>query len=175
MAKKVALLIAHKDYQPTEYGIVNEILTSNNVETITASDEPTVATATDGSTTDVDTTIDRLNPVELDGLFVIGGKGALDCLDNPTVHTLLQQMMTLKKLYGAICISTRILAKAEVLAHKKATGWNKDDQLQDIFNQHDAKYIREPVVTDGLVITADGPESAGDFAEAILKAIKILK
>ena len=39
MNKKVILLIAHEGYQQIEYGVTREILASNNVTIITASDE----------------------------------------------------------------------------------------------------------------------------------------
>jgi protein deglycase len=173
--KVVVLLIAHQGYQPVEYGMTHDVLTSANVNVVTASDQPGVATATDGSTTPVDITLNQINPVEYNGLFIIGGQGTLTCLDNSIVHTLLQQMLALKKPYGAICIAPRILAKAEVLARKKATGWNKDNELDNIFKHHDVTYIRQPVVTDGQVVTATGPSDAGDFAQAILKVLGIVR
>ncbi len=169
--KKVVLLIAHEGYQQVEYGIPREILASENIDVITASDQSGTATAKDSSTTVVDLTIEQLNAMQIDGLFIIGGPGALDCLDTPAVHSLLQQLMALKKPYGAICISTRILAHAEVLAGKKATGWDEDDELTKIFASHDVIYEKHPVVIDGNVITATGPDAAQAFAQAILKVV----
>lgn len=172
MAKNIVLIIAHQGYQQTEYNIPKKILTDAGIKIITASDEPGVATAKDSSTTSVDITIDQLNPADYDGFFLIGGPGALDCLDNATMHTLLQDIAKLKKLYGAICISPRILAKAGVLAHKKATGWDDDNKLEPIFNHHKVIYTRQPTVVDGNIITATGPSAAEEFAQAILAALQ---
>lgn len=174
MAKKVILAVAHQGYQSIEYGITAEVLKSSGVTVYTASDEPEVAVAKDGSTTVVDLTLDQINPLLYDGLFLIGGPGALECLDNTIVHTLLQQMMALKKAYGAICIAPRILAKAEVLGGKHATGWDGDNKLESIFLQHAVLYQHKAVVIDGTTVTATDPHAAQDFAHAILHVLGIL-
>lgn len=170
--KKIVLLIADKDYQPIEYGVTKEILSENpSLEILTACNKPGKAVATDSSTTQVDLTINQLNPHDIDGLFIIGGSGALEALDIPAVHTLLQEMMALNKLYGSICIASRILAKAGVLGGKRATGWDGDNNLSDIFLEHAVTYTKEPVTTDGLVVTATGPQAAEKFAQSINKIV----
>ncbi|MBA3751324.1 DJ-1/PfpI family protein [Candidatus Dependentiae bacterium] len=172
MAKHtIVLLIAHEGYQQIEYGVTAEILKSENVQVITASNQLGYATAKDTSSTSIDMTIDQINPTLYDGLFIIGGPGALDSLNTPLVHGLLEQMMALDKPYGAICISSRILAQAHVLAGKKATGWDEDGALEEIFKDHGVIYSKEPVVTDGKVVTATGPDAAQEFAQAILQVL----
>ena len=74
--------------------------------------------------------------------------------------------------YGAICISPRILANAGLLRGKRATGWNGDGELQEIFSSQNVTYEQSAVVTDGRVITADGPMSAGEFGQAIVDLMK---
>ena len=69
--------------------------------------------------------------------------------------------------YGAICVSPRILAKAGVLHGKRATGWDEDGKLKYVFEKRDVVYEYAPVVTDGRIVTADGPASAKEFGEAI--------
>jgi protease I len=172
--KTVILLVAQEGYQPMEYGVTQEILASAGVGVITASNKPGVALATDSSTTMVEMTLEQINPTLYDGLFLIGGQRALEFLDNSVVYTLLQEMKALNKLYGAICISPRILAHAQVLGGKKATGWNKDHQLETIFKKYAAIYVPQEIVVDGNVITASGPEASQAFAQAILKALGLL-
>ncbi len=169
--KKVVLLIAHDGYQQVEYGVTLEILASENIHVITASDEAGVAFAKDSSSTNVDITVQQILPMEIDGLFLIGGPGALTCLDTEPVHQLLQNMMALNKPYGAICIATRILAFAQVLGGKKATGWNEDHELEALYKRSAATYVHEPVVIDHNLVTATGPEAAQAFAQAILKVL----
>ncbi len=172
MKKNIILLIAHEGYQQVEYGVTREILASeSNIHLITASDEAGTALAKDCSSSVVDITVEQIKPTECDGLFIIGGPGALACLDTKPVHALLEQMMALGKPYGAICISSRILAAAGVLGGKKATGWDDDKKLAGIFKKHGVTYVEQPVVVDGTVVTATGPEAAQSFAQAILKVV----
>lgn len=168
----VILVVAHTDYQPVEYGVTYDILASNTIQVATVSNKPGVATATDGSTTVVNNTLDEINPINYQGLFIIGGKGALEHLNIPVMHELLRQFKALGKPYGAICIAPRILAQAQVLGTVKATGWDDDHELARVFERYGAQYTRKAVVTDGLVVTAQGPEVVQDFAEAIIRVVQ---
>lgn len=172
--KKIVLAVAFEGYQQLEYGIPREILTSNDLEVLTASDKPGVATAKDGSTTEINLTLNDIVPSLIDGLFLIGGPGALEHLDNKIMHNVLQQMAALKKPIGAICISPRILAKAQVLSGKEATGWDGDNKLKEIFNMYNVIYVPQAVVTDGLIVTATGPDASQEFADAILKLLNLI-
>jgi protease I len=170
--KKIGLIVASNGYQPVEYGVPQEMLATDGFKVITISDRAGVALAKDSSTTIVDITVDQVNVVDFDGIFAIGGPGALECLDTPRVHDIFKQMQILKKAYGAICISPRILAHAGVLAGKQATGWDDDNKLSEIFSKHGVQLTNQPVVVDGNVITATGPQAAQEFAIAIVKILK---
>lgn len=170
--KKVALLIAHEGFQQVEYNIPKKLLTEKGIIVTTVSDEPGIATGKDLSKTKIDITIDKIDPQDFDGLFIIGGPGALDCLDNNIVHSLMKKAANLKKIFGAICISPRILAKAGLLTNKKATGWNGDNKLEEIFEQYNVDYVKKPVVIDDNIITATGPLAAEEFANAIIKSLE---
>ena len=172
MTKTVVLLVASDGYQPIEYGVTKDILSTNkDIKILTASDKPGTATASDTSSTQVDLTIDQIDPHTIDGLFIIGGPGTLTWLDTPEVYKLLQELMALNKPYGSICIASRILAKAGVLGNKKATGWDGDDKLTGIFEKHAVNYLKEPCVVDGNIITATEPSAAASFGKSILKVI----
>lgn len=84
----------------------------------------------------------------------------------------LQEIAQTGMLFGAICIAPRILAHAHVLSGKKATGWNHDQKLQDIFANAGAVYVAQPCVVDGNIITADGPKSAEIFSERIIEFLQ---
>lgn len=171
--KKVALLIANDGYQAKEYNNTKEVLVSDGVHVITVSNLPGLAMASNGDGAEIDSTLDQVHIAELDGIFLIGGPGALTHLDNPAVHNLLHDAQALNKAYGAICIAPRILAHAGVLKNKHATGWDEDHALANIFKEHKVTYIKKSVVTDGKIVTAEGPEAADDFGAAIAAAIKL--
>ncbi len=73
---------------------------------------------------------------------------------------------------GAICVSTRILAHAQALKNKRATGWNGDNALGGIYKEYDVQYVPKDVVVDGLIITATGPNVAREFGEQIITLLQ---
>ncbi len=169
--KKVLFVVAHEGYQPHEYGEPRRILEDAGISVVTASDAGGVATGKDGSTTTVDVELKDVQAADYSGVFMIGGPGALEHLDTQEVNRVYNEAMLHEIPYGAICISPRILAKAHVLVGKRATGWNGDGALEHIFAQNNVEYVGEPVVVDGNVITADGPDSADAFGRAILEQL----
>ena len=171
--KKIVLIIANEGYQSTEYGIPKQLLREANAQVITASNKPGGAIAQDQSTTKVDITLNYLDThvTDYDGIFFIGGPGALENLDNSTSYSIIAQTKKHNIPYGAICVAPRILAKGYGLEGKKATGWNNDNALETILTGFGAIYTPHPIVTDGLVVTASGPEAAKEFAEGIIRVI----
>lgn len=169
--KKVVLIIAHEGFQHIEYRVPKKILEDAGFSVATASDKAGKATGKDGSTQTVDLLLEDVNPKSVDGIFFIGGPGALVHLDNQESYRILNEAMILGKAYGAMCISSRILAKAHVLTQKKATGWDGDNELVGIFLQNNVEYLREPVVIDGNVVTASGPEAAEEFGQGMVSVL----
>lgn len=168
---KVLLVIASQGYQPIEFGVPRDILKDAGIVVETASNKSGKATAADCSQINVDHLIKDVDVSPFDGIFFIGGGGALENLDNQASYDLLNKAAKAGKFFGAICISPRILAKAGVLTGKKATGWDGDNNLAGIFAEHDVVYVKKPVVVDGKIITAVGPSAAQAFGDAIVKEL----
>jgi len=170
--RKVLLIVAHDGYQHIEYGEPKKILEDAGFEVVTASDQLGDATGNDGSKTKVDVLLNRINPTDYEGIFFIGGPGALERLDNDASYAIAQDALANNLPFGAICISPRILAKAGVLDGRKANGWNDDGELHGIFEEHNVELVEKPVVIDGKLITAIGPSAAREFGEAIVLVLK---
>ena len=171
MGKKLLFIVAHEGYQAIEFGESTKVLTNAGHAIVVASDKPGTATGHDGSKVAVDCTVDEVDVNHYDAVFFIGGPGAMEHLDNQTSYAIAQQAAALGKPFGAICISTRILAKAGALQSKQATGWDGDSELADIFAAHEVIYRRTPVQVDGTIVTAVGPKQAQQFGQEILKII----
>lgn len=165
---KVLLIIAHDGYQPTEYAEPKKILEDAGFTVITASDKPGKATDKDGGSAHVDLTLDQVNPEDYDGIFFIGGPGALEHLDNEHSYKIIKTASEKHLPLGAICIATRILAKANALTRKRATGWDGDNELKELYETYDVKYLPEPVVVEENIITAVGPTAAKTFGQEIV-------
>ncbi|MBI4993024.1 MAG: DJ-1/PfpI family protein [Candidatus Magasanikbacteria bacterium] len=183
MFKKILFIIASEGFQPIEYGDAKKVLEAAGHQVVAVSDMAGKAIAKDGSAVEVDLIVSELNARRdlspalssaeerehnYDGLFFIGGPGALEHLDNEDSYKLLREWQKTGKPYGAICISPRILAKAGVLQNKKATGWDSDGELARIFADNGVEYVRQPVVVDGNVVTGNGPSAAREWGEKII-------
>ncbi len=169
--KNVVLVIASEGFQPIEYGVTKDVLEEAGVIVTTASDKSGGAVATDNSVVPVDIAVDDIDVADYDGIFLIGGSGAMTMLDNGSVYKLFKEAERRSMPYGAICAGTRILAKADVMIDKQATGWNGDNALLAIYNGHGVTLIDKDVVIHGLLVTAVGPTSAEAFGKAIIRVL----
>lgn len=166
--KKVALIIAEQDFRDEEYQIPHEVLLAAGF------DVQTVSTTTDwvvgklGLKVKPSTLITELSPEELDALIFIGGGGSEQYFADPVSHSLAQSMVKLDKVLGAICIAPVILAKAGVLAEKKATVF--PDGIPEL-KAGGAEYTASDVEIDGKIITGNGPEAAQAYAEALVNLL----
>jgi protease I len=168
---KILFIIAHEGFQPLEYHEPKKIAQEAGLTVITASDKTGNATDKDGGTTPVDLTLSQVNVQNYEGIFFIGGPGALDHLDNEESYRIIRDAVEKYVPLGAICIATRILAKTGVLTHKRATGWNGDNELEKIYALYDVIYLPEPVVVADNVITATGPSAAKTFGQEIISLL----
>lgn len=170
---KVLMVVAFDGYQHIEYGIPKHIIEDAGFQVVTASDKSGFAVAKDGSTTQIDITLDKVNASYYAGIIFIGGPGAMEHLDNNTSYKIIQDAVKQDIIIGAICVSTRILAKSGVLTNKYATGWNDDNQLNAIYKEYNVKYVtQDDVVIDDNIITATGPAAAQQFGDSFVKMLQ---
>lgn len=164
----VLLIVAQEGFQTKEFHDTKRVLREAGHNVISASIEKGIAVSHEGVEVPVDVALRDVRAEDYDAVFAIGGPGALKFLDNDEMRHVMREVEGCAGMpYGAICIAPRILSKAGVLRGKRATGWNNDGKLESILSNGGARYEHLPVVTDGRVITADGPSSAEAFGHAI--------
>lgn len=171
--KKIAMLIAFREFRDEEYFLPKEILESAGAEIKTASTEKGVAIGADGGEAKVDFLVEETNPANFDAIVFVGGPGALKYLDNEKSYQLAQKTIEADKILSAICIAPAILAKAGVLNGKKATVWSSplDKSAVKILEENGAIFQKDSVVVDGKIITGSGPEAAEEFSQALIKIL----
>ena len=189
--KKIAMIIAHRDFRDEEYFVPKEILEGAGAEVKTASNQMGRALGADGGEVEIDLLVKDLNPAEFDDLqrksshnsiqsissfdaiVFIGGPGCLGNLDNENSYQVAKETVSQNKILASICISPIILAKAGVLKGKKATVWSSpmDRSPVKILEENGAIYQDELVVVDGKIITGNGPGAAKEFGEAIVEVL----
>ncbi len=170
-AGKILLIVAHEGYQPIEYNEPKKILEDGGFTVITASDKSGTATDSEGGKTHVNLTLSQVKVTDYDGIFFIGGPGALEHLDTKESYRIIKDASQKYLPLGAICISTRILAKANALTRKRATGWNGDNELEKFYASYEVIYLPEPVVVTENIITATGPAAAKTFGQEIISLV----
>jgi Putative intracellular protease/amidase len=171
----VLLIIASQGYQPMEYSQPKKILQENGFKVVTASNKPGTATTNNGEIkTHVDITTDKVNMQDYQAVFLVGGPGALENLDNEITYKIVQQAKELGKPFGSICISTRILAHAGVINSKNVTGWDGDNELTKILKDAGAIYVKQRCTLDPSenIVTAVDPSCAQEFGKKILEVLK---
>lgn len=172
---KVALVIAPDQFRDEELTTPQQAFVSAGAEIKIASTRKGEAQGMLGATATVDTLISELNADNLNCVVVVGGMGSPEYLwDDKDLHTILKKIEAQDKVIGAICLSGAVLAKAGVLNGKRATVYSVPDSLKAL-SDGKATYVQEHVVQDGRVITADGPEAAPAFAEALVKELSKVK
>jgi len=185
------MIVAFKDFRDEEYFVPKEILETAGAEVKTASNKMGRAIGADGGDVEIDLLVENLNLAEFDDLqrksshnsiqsissfdavIFIGGPGCLENLDNENSYKVAQETVSQNKILASICVSPVILAKAGVLSGKRATVWSSplDRSPVKILEKNGAIYQDQSVVTDGKIITGNGPAAAKKFGQAIVKAL----
>jgi protease I len=171
--KKIAMVIAFRDFRDIEYFIPRDALQRVGAQVVTVSSQKGTAIGADGGDAEIDLLISEINPADFDAVVFVGGPGALRYLDNEDSYQVAKETILQDKLIAAICISPVILAKSGVLSGKKATVWSSpmDKTPVRILEQNGAIYQDEEVAADGKIVTANGPAAARRFAEKIIEVL----
>ncbi len=168
----VLLIIAQNGFRDEEYFKPKQILESAGYKVVTASAQAGLARGKLGGTTQADISIKDVKVEEYAGIIFIGGPGAADYFVDKTALDLAKEAYEKDKVVGAICIAPGILARAGILKGKKATVYPSE---LDTLKNKGAHYINRPVVVDGKIITANGPDAAESFGKEIVKLLGAAK
>jgi protease I len=134
-----------------------------------ASTRPGIAVGMLGAKVAVECTVQQAEPASYDALVIAGGAGSPTHLwDSAPVLDLVKEFHRAGKLLAAICLSGAVLARAGVLKGKRATVFPTERAMLEL-KRGGATYVDEPVVEDGFVLTASGPDAAAAFGAALIK------
>ena len=102
-------------------------------------------------------------------VIFVGGEGIyyLKLNEDPDYTGLAKKAAMQNKLVGAICLGPWILADAGLLEGKEATAAETD-----YIKSKGAVVSDQPVVQDGNIITANGPDASREFAKAVVAALE---
>jgi len=173
--KKILLIVAPEKFRDEEYQVPYDYFTSHGAHVTVASTKKGTATGMFGTKAEAMKTIAEVKASDYDAVVFVGGAGV------PIVRADVKAIALAKEakdrpVLAAICWAPTILAKAGILVGKKATVWKGDDAeygttTDKVLQKHGAFFTGDEVTVDGNIITANGPNAAQKFAEAIEKQL----
>ena len=171
MSLKVLYVIAPERFRDEELLEPKRLLEQRGATVTVASTRGGTATGMLGAKVGLDCTLQQAEPESYDAVAVAGGAGAPGHLwDSEPLRAIVQSLHASGKPVGAICLSPPVLARAGILAGKRATTFPADRALLEL-KRGGAIYVEEPVVLDGTIITASGPEAAAAFGQTLVRLL----
>jgi protease I len=173
MTDPKVLIIASNGYEEAELFVPLERLRASGCEVKVAAPSlaPIQATVLDvpGRSISPDLTIAQARAEEWDALLIPGGLINPDFLRTEAdAVALVRGFVGEGKVVGAICHGPWLLVEADVLRGRRVTCWRS---IRTDLRNAGAEVVDAPVVTDGRLVTAVGPDDAAAFADALLAAV----
>jgi protease I len=168
---KVLYVIAPERFRDEELLEPKRILEQDGATVTVASTRGGIATGMLGAKVTPDCTLQQADAKSFDALAVAGGAGApVHLWDSEPLRTMVKALHAAGKPVGAICLAPPVLARAGILAGKRATTFPADRALVEL-KRGGATYVDEPVVLDGTIVTGSGPEAAAAFGQTLSRLL----
>ncbi|HNT27825.1 MAG TPA: DJ-1/PfpI family protein [bacterium] len=173
--KKILMIIAPEKFRDEEFAVPHAHFAALGAQVTVASTRKGTATGMFGAKAEATATLAEVKATDYDAVVFVGGAGVPTVRAEPRAVEIAKEAKGLPVL-AAICWAPTILAKAGVLAGKKATVWKGDDAeygmtTDKMLEKNGAKFTGEEVTVDGNIVTGNGPAAAQKFAEAIEKRL----
>jgi protease I len=168
--KRVVMVIAPVVFRDEEYAEPKEVLESRGADVVTASIRRGLCVGKLGAEATAEIDLAEALEREWDAVVFVGGGGAEVFFDDPAAHALAASAAHSGSVLGAICIAPSTLAHAGLLSGRRATAFPSQ---QDDLVESGATWTGEAVTVDGRIITANGPEAATAFGEALAEALDL--
>jgi protease I len=160
-------VIAPERFRDEELLEPKRVLERHGVAVTVASTLSGTAVGMFGAEVAIDCSVREAQAADYDALAIAGGAGSPAHLwDSEPLLVLVQAFRREGKPVAAICLSGVVLARAGVIRGRRATVYPTPRAILEL-KKAGATYVGEPVVVDGPVITASGPEAAAAFGLAL--------
>ena len=145
------------------------LLEAGAVVTLVGSGSAQVYKSKLGLPVSVQTSAERVDPKDFNGLIIPGGYAPDHMRRYPSMVRLVKEIFEAGKVVAAICHAGWMLASAEVVRGKKVTSFFaiKDDLIHA-----GAEWVDQEVVVDGNLITSRKPDDLPAFMRAVITALK---
>lgn len=166
--KRVVMVVAPQQFRDEEYEHPREVFLARGADVVTVSTRPGECVGRCGAIALAEAAIGDVDPDTFDAVIFVGGAGSAVYFDDERAHELACNIARRGGVVSAICIAPSTLAHAGLLRGRRATAYpTQEDDLV----AHGARWSDGPVEIDGKIITANGPDAARAFGEAIADAM----
>ncbi len=168
---KILYVVAQENFRDEELFIPLEIFKNEGIHVDIASVRKGPVKGSKGGQAEANFSLADVSMIHYHAIVIAGGPGALSLDGNPELNRLFSEAVKHDRLICAICIAPIILAHSGVLNDHSATVWDNNGEQVKIFREHGIIYLEDDVVVDRLVITANGPHAAEEFARKIIEEL----
>lgn len=166
-SKKIIMVLPPLDFDGTAYQVIRRALESRGHTVAVTSIAEGGVTASDGVSAPVNVRLRDVKTWDYDAFIFVGGEGARLYFDDEQVRKLAKDVKY--KTVGATGSAVAILALAEVLNGKKATG---PHELVPLLTRNGATFTNQMLQVDDKIVTLQDTAGAEQFANAIAKAVE---
>jgi protease I len=165
--RRVLYVIAPEGFRDEELAEPQRVLAAAGHRIEVVSTRPGVARGMLGARVTVGRTLAQVDPAGVDLVVVAGGAGApVHLWDHDPLRALVSAVHRAGRPVAAICLAPAVLARAGLLAGRRATTFPVPRAILEL-RPGGAAYVAEAVVRDGTGVTASGPEAAAAFGAAV--------
>lgn len=168
-ADTVLVVVCQEGFQDIEYETVRQALTAAGFKVAVAAPQKATASGVSGTRVTPDFALAEAHASGYLAVVFIGGPGADSLFDNQDAHRLAMEAAKQGGVLAAICLAPAILARAGVLAGKRATVY---PSASGDLTAGGATYTGNDVEVDGKIITASGPDASSAFSQAIINTLE---
>jgi protease I len=168
--KKILFILPPHNFRDEEYQKPRAIFENAGARVIVASSSLALAEGMLGALVTPDASIKEVKAEDFDAILLVGGVGSNKFWHHEIVHDLVREAGKAGKVVSAICLAPVTLANAGLLEGKRATAY---PSAESFLKWKGATYTGNPVEVDGHIVTANGPEAAEEFAQAVAEMVAI--
>lgn len=165
---RVLMVVGSRNFRDEEYFEPRQVFEGAAMEVVTASSREGPVRGALGGWARADRFLAAVRAEDHDAVVFVGGDGAREFAESRTAWRLAQRALEQGRVLAAICMAPLILARAGLLRERRVTAW---PGVRDEVARAGAVVVDDPVVVDERLVTADGPQSARQFAEAVLRVL----
>ena len=169
--KKILIVIAPQNFRDEEFTEPKAAFERLGAKVEVASTQLGTAKGMLGLEAKIDLLIVNANPNDYSAIVIAGGIGSKQYLwSDKNLQELVKQFQYRNKVVAAICLSPAILAKAGLLNGREAAAY-PDSEAMQILRDNGAIYSDKSVIISDKIVTARDPESAKEFAAAVINLL----